>query len=88
MEIFIQMMRHHLKYIGFKFHSNRLNRLDTRKNLKQSDRAPLIELKALSMPMGYIAFFKKKIVGKKIFWVDKDDHFESNYARSATCAQH
>ncbi len=29
MEIFIQMMRHHLKYLGFKFHLSRLNHLDT-----------------------------------------------------------
>ncbi len=33
MEIFIQMMHHHLKYLGFKFHLNRLNRLD-RKGLR------------------------------------------------------
>ena len=29
-KICIQMMSHHLKYLGFKFHVNRLNRLDTR----------------------------------------------------------
>ncbi len=29
MEIFIQMMRHHLIYLGFKFNLNRLNYLDT-----------------------------------------------------------
>ena len=29
-KIFIEMMRHHLKYLDFKFHLNRLNRLDTR----------------------------------------------------------
>ncbi len=29
---FFQMMRHHLKYLGFKFHLNRLNRLDTRRD--------------------------------------------------------
>ncbi len=32
MEIFIQMMRHHLKYLDFKFRLNRLNHLDTRRD--------------------------------------------------------
>ncbi len=30
MKFFIQMMRHYLQYLDFRFHLNRLNRLDTR----------------------------------------------------------
>ncbi len=34
MKTFIQMMRHYLKYLGFKFHLNRLNCLDTIRELR------------------------------------------------------